>query len=349
MAVKGRGASSNRSGRFEKLSYVADPTASAEEQRPATEFFRDSGRSFLSYNRSPDVGFDVSANPYRGCEHGCAYCYARPTHEYLGWSAGLDFETRIMVKEKAPEILRRELSSPRWKPQLVAFSGVTDPYQPAERRLRLTRRCLEVMLDFRNPVAIVTKNHLVTRDADLFQEMRRWNTVAVNLSITTLDRHLQRRLEPRTSSPQARLQAIRHLSDLGIPVRVMIAPVIPALNDHEIPSLLEAAAEAGAGHAGYIVLRLPHGVKELFGEWLDESYPERRAKVLARLMEIRGGRLNDPSFFSRMKGSGTYSDQIGRLFEVARRKVGLDKALPDLSIAHFRRPGQALQPSLWRL
>ncbi len=344
--MKGRGASSNPAGRFERLAFVPDESAERAD-RPQTEFYRDASRTAVSFNESPDVGFDASVNPYRGCEHGCVYCYARPTHEYLGFSAGLDFETRILVKEDAPELLRCKLASRSWEPQIIALSGVTDPYQPAERKLEITRQCLEVLLDFRNPAAIVTKSALVTRDADLFVRMARYDTIAVNLSITSLDPGLQRKLEPRASSPAARLQAVAELSRQGIPVRVLVAPVIPSLNDHEIPAILEAAAEAGARQAGYILLRLPHGVKALMDEWLLEHHPLRRERVLGRVREVRAGRLNDPDFGTRMRGTGKYAEQIRQLFEVSRRKAGLEKEMPKLSTEHFRRPGRADQLGLF--
>ncbi len=344
--MKGRGASNNPAGRFERLAFIPDD-GQAVQGRPATEFLRDCSRSALSFNQSPDVGFDASLNPYRGCEHGCVYCYARPSHEYLGLSAGLDFETRILVKEDAPELLRQRLSSPSWKPQVIALSGVTDPYQPVERHLQITRRCLRVLADFRNPASVITKNHLVTRDLDLFQELARFEAVSVNLSITTLDNQLQRRLEPRASSPAARLQAVETLSRAGIPVRVMVAPVIPSLNDHEIPGILQAAAGAGARQAGYMLLRLPHGVKQLMSDWLEEHYPMRRSRVLGRVREVREGRLNDPQFFTRMSGTGSYAEQIQQLFQVARRKSGLDGDPPALSTQFFHRPGQSDQLPLF--
>ena len=311
-------------------------------QRPKTVIHIEQARSIISHNDSPDIGFEQSINPYRGCEHGCIYCYARPTHEYLGWSAGLDFESRILVKHDAPEHLRRELGSASWNPDTIALSGVTDCYQPVERRLRLTRRCLEVLTEFRNPVGIVTKNSLVTRDVDVLSELARHRAVTVYVSLTTLDSALRAILEPRTSPPAARLRAIRTLAQAGIPVGVMVAPVIPAVNDHEIPHLLAAAAEAGAGFAGKVVLRLPHAVAPLFEDWLDRHFPDRKEKVLGQLRALRGGRLNDPRFGSRMRGEGLFAEQISRLFEVGCRKAGLMSRGPELSTVAFRRvePGQ---------
>jgi DNA repair photolyase len=266
-------------------------------------------------------------------------CYARPYHEYLGFSAGLDFETRILVKERAPELLRRTLVAPGFQPQVIALSGATDPYQPIERRLGIARRCLEVLAEFRNPVGVVTKNRLVTRDADLLAELARFGAASVTLSITSLDPELQRRLEPRASSPRLRLEAISDLARAGVPVGVNVAPVIPGLTDHEIPAILRAAAEAGAGFAAWLMLRLPHAVAPLFSEWLARHRPERREKVLARIRAVRGGRLNDPRFRSRMRGEGFFAEQVREIFELSRRRAGLARRGPELSTAAFRRPG----------
>src|SRR5690348_11620899 len=272
--TRGRGANINPANRFEALHYeVEDWCEPEEESRPnPTQFFRDDSKSVISYNNSPDVGFDASLNPYRGCEHGCAYCYARPTHEYLGFSAGIDFESRIMVKQNAAELLAAELSSPRWEPQTLVMSGVTDPYQPVERRLRITRGCLEVLAQFRNPVGIITKNQLVTRDLDLLSELAQHQAACVTISITTLDPALGRIMEPRTSTPELRLEAIARLAEAGVPVGVNVAPTIPGLTDHEMPSILAAAKEAGAKWAGIVVLRLPWAVAPLFEHWLEEHF-----------------------------------------------------------------------------
>ena len=367
----------------------------AQDPSPSTRFFKDATSTIINYNDSPDVGFNASVNPYRGCEHGCIYCYARPTHEYLGFSAGLDFESRIMVKENAPELLRRELASPKWRPQVLAFSGVTDCYQPVERKLKLTRRCLEVLAEFRNPVAVVTKNHLVTRDIDVLipqvlafsgvtdcyqpverklkltrrclevlaefrnpvgvvtknhlvtrdidvlGELARHQAAAVFMSLTTLDSSLTPKLEPRASLPNHRLGAIEALRGAGVPVGVLLAPMIPGLNDHEIPSLLNAAAKAGAQFAGYVVLRLPFGLGNLFEEWLTQHFPERKEKILNRIRALRGGRLNDPNFGSRMRGEGSLADQIEALFLVSCRKAGFGHRRPELSAAAFRVPASA--------
>ncbi len=287
-AAKGRGASRNLPNRFETISYVPDPEhadSAGETSGPRTEFLKDDTRSIVTCNRSPDVGFDASVNPYRGCEHGCAYCYARPYHEYLGFSAGLDFETRILVKERAAELLRRKLSSTRWVPRPVGMSGVTDPYQPIERHLNITRGCIAVLAEYRNPVYVVTKNHLITRDADLLCELARLDAASTMISFSTLDAGLSRVLEPRTSTPERRLEAIEALASAGIPVGVFVAPVIPGLTDHEVPAIVESAARHGAGFALCHLVRLPHGVATLFAEWLDSHAPDRKNKVLNRIRE----------------------------------------------------------------
>lgn len=268
-------------------------------------------------------------------------CYARPTHEYLGFSAGLDFETKILVKQDAPALLRRELSSPRWQPQVLAMSGVTDPYQPVERRLQLTRRCLEVLVEFRNPVVIVTKNYLVTRDVDLLRELARYEAAMVFLSVTTLDGHLAGVLEPRASQPTRRLAAIEALAQAGVPVGVLVAPVIPGLTDHEMPAIIAAAARVGAQSAGYVTLRLPHGVGALFEDWLSQHVPTKKAKILQRIRALRGGKLNDARFGVRMQGEGVFAAQIASLFTLACRKAGLRNRDVRLSTAAFRRPAGA--------
>jgi DNA repair photolyase len=340
--LRGRGAAENPANRFERLHLERDEDWNPDEDAAlTTQFYRDASASLLNYNDSPDIGFNASINPYRGCEHGCIYCYARPTHEYLGFSAGLDFESRIMVKDRAPELLRKELASPKWQPQVIAMSGVTDCYQPVERRLQLTRRCLEVLAEFRNPVGIVTKNHLVTRDIDLLGELAAHRAAVVFVSLTTLDSALAAKLEPRASWPAHRLAAIKTLSRAGIPVGVMTAPIIPALNDHEIPNLLGAAVDAGAQFAGYVTLRLPFGLGPLFEDWLARHFPERKEKVLNRVRALRGGKLNDANFGTRMRGEGVFADQIEALFEMACRKAGIGGRSPELSVAAFRVPASA--------
>ena len=327
------------------LGFAPGPDDPPED--PRTELLIDPSRSIVTTNDSPDLGFRASVNPYRGCQHGCAYCYARPTHEYLGYSAGLDFQTKILVKPRAAELLRRQLLSRAWKPQPLALSGVTDPYQPAEQRLRITRGVLEVLAEFRNPVVIVTKGFLVTRDADLLGELARVNAAAVMLSITTLDAELQRKLEPFASPPSKRLAAIERLARAGVPVGVMTAPVIPGLTDHELPAILQAAADAGASSAGLVVLRLPHGVKELFGDWLAQHFPERREKVLNRLRALHGGALYDARFAHRQRGSGEFAEQIQALFQLGLKRARLARRGPELSTAAFRRPGATAQLALF--
>jgi DNA repair photolyase len=345
-APKGRGARFNPANRFEPTHHEFELEQVEEDEeyletlgRPRTEYLPDRSRSIIAENDSPDVGFEVSLNPYRGCEHGCIYCYARPTHEYLGYSSGLDFETKILVKHDAPELLREALSSSRWQPRVLALSGVTDPYQPLERRLGLTRRCLAVLVEFRQAVSIITKNRLVTRDIDHLGELARHGAAGVFVSITTLDPDLAGRLEPRTTRPSGRLEAIAALAAAGIPTGVMVAPVIPGLTEHELPAILKAAAEAGARSAGYQLVRLPMAVAGLFQDWLEHHYPERKDKVLDRIRATRAGRLNDPRFGVRMRGEGNLAELIARLFRTASRRAGLNQHPWPVSAAAFRRPG----------
>jgi DNA repair photolyase len=341
--IRGRGAAWNPPNRFERLHVELDPEPG--DERPETVLLRDRTRSILAFNDAPDVGFDVGINPYRGCSHGCVYCYARPTHEYLGFSAGLDFETRILVKEEAPALLAKALSSKKWTPQVVALSGNTDAYQPAERRLGLTRRCLQVLADFRNPVQIVTKSHLVTRDADLLARLACHDAAAVLVSITSLRHEIQRAMEPRAASPARRLDAIRALTDAGVPVGVIVAPVVPGLTDEELPVILEAAASAGATFASYILLRLPHGVKDLFSTWLAQHFPERKDKVLNRIREMRRGALYDARYEVRGRGEGPWAEQLSSLFRVSAGRLGLDRP-PRLSSDAFRLPPSARGPQI---
>jgi DNA repair photolyase len=341
MPLRGRGAAGNPGNRFERTEYAVSEWDEPEDPSRETIFLKDTTRTVINYNDSPDVGFDASINPYRGCEHGCIYCFARPNHEYLGFSAGLDFESKILVKEHAPELLREELMSPRWIPQPIAISGVTDAFQPIERRLQLTRRCLEVLVEFRNPVVIITKNELVTRDIDLLSPLARHNGAIVYVSVTSLDSNLSRELEPRASQPARRLAAIGALAEAGIPTGVLIAPVIPGLTDHEMPSIIAAAATAGAVAAGYVPLRLPYGVAPLFEEWLGLHVPGQKEKILGRVRELRGGKLNDPNFNTRMQASGPYADHMRQLFEVSCRKSGIRWKKPIMNADSFVRPGPA--------
>ncbi len=338
--IHGRGASYNPPNRFEALHVERADWTDPEDPAPRTQIFRDATREVLSTNNSPDVPFEHGINPYRGCEHGCCYCFARPYHEYLGFSAGLDFETRILVKEDAPALLRKRLSSPRWRPRTLMMSGATDPYQPLERRLRITRGLVEVLAEFVNPIAIITKNQLVTRDVDLLVRLARHDAVAAVLSVTTLRNDLQLVMEPRTSVPARRLDTVRTLARAGIPVGVNIAPVVPGLTDHEIPAILDAAAEAGASFASYVLLRLPYAVAPIFETWLAQHFPDRKKKVLNRLRDLHDGRLYDSTFGHRGRGGGTYAEQIRQVFGVARRKAGLERHAErkSLSTAGFRVP-----------
>ncbi len=340
-APAGRGTGTDPPNRFEALHVVpeTDPDAFPDEpDRAPTRFYRDASRSVLAENHSPDISFRYSLNPYRGCEHGCIYCYARPSHEFLGFSAGLDFERRIMVKEDAPALLRRTLASRRWQPQVVALSGNTDCYQPVERRLELTRRCVEVFVAARNPITVITKSALVARDTDLYAELAAAGAAQVAVSLTTLDADIARQMEPRAARPGRRLEAIAALAEAGVPTTVMIGPVIPGLTDSEIPRILAAAAAAGARAASWIMLRLPRPVDALFDQWLAERFPTRRERVLHRVRETRAGRISDSTFGQRMRGQGVYAEQVAALFAATARKYGLDRVLPPLSVASFQHP-----------
>lgn len=302
------------------------------------EYLTDTSRSIVSENDSPDVPFRYSLNPYRGCAHGCAYCYARNSHEYLGFNAGLDFETKIVVKHDAPELFREFLARDKWRGESITFSGVTDCYQPAERRFRLTRGCLEVALECGQPIGIITKNALVVRDIDLLQAMARRNLVHVFLSVTSLNPDLARAMEPRTSVPLARLRAVRMLADAKIPVGVMTAPIIPGLNDSEIPALLQAARDAGAKRAGYVLLRLPITVEPVFREWLQRTQPSRAAMIEQRIRSTRHGKMYSSDWGERMSGHGEIADQIGKVFQLFAQKLGLDQATGSLDRSQFVPP-----------
>ncbi len=340
--IKGRGTAMMPPNRFERLHLVErhGEVEEGETANPRTELYRDTTKSVLSENDSPDIQFRFGLNPYRGCEHGCVYCYARPSHEYLSFNAGLDFETRITVKENAPALLRARFLSPRWQPEVVALSGNTDCYQPCERDLCITRRCLKVFRDFLNPVGIITKSTLVCRDVDLLLPLAAVGAVQVHISITSLDPELARNMEPRAASPARRLATIEHLSAAGIPVGVMVAPIVPGLNDHEIPRIIERAASAGANCAGWTMLRLASPVDQLFDDWLAQHYPDRRNRILHRIRECRSEAISDSRFGQRMRGEGAYAMQIAALYSSSVRCCGLDKALPPPSIAAFRRPPQ---------
>ncbi len=313
-----------------------DEESQASRKLPTT-FFVDTSKTILAKNDSPDIPFTFSLNPYRGCEHGCIYCYARPSHEYLGFSSGLDFETKIVIKQDAPELLREMFMKKSWEPQVISLSGNTDCYQPIERKLHLTRRCLEVFLEFRNPVGIVTKNALIQRDIDILEEMAKLDLVSVLLSITTLDQELARKMEPRTSPPFRRLDTIEALAGRNIHVGVNVAPIIPGLNDEEIPAILHAAADHGAKFAGTMLVRFPYAVKELFMDWLDRELPLKKEKILSRVRMTRGGKLSSSEFGKRMSGEGEIAEMIHNLFKTSVRRLGLNSDRYHLSVEHFRR------------
>lgn len=341
--IRGRSAASNPPNPFVPIVVERDRASlSPEEQQGAavpTRYYRDAARSIVTENDSPDIGFRYSVNPYRGCSHGCAYCYARTGHEFLGLGAGLDFETRIFVKQDGPQLLRRFLQRPSWHAEPIAFSGVTDCYQPAERIFRLTRGCLEVMREFRHPVEIITKNGLIERDLDLLAELARDQLVRVWMSLTTLDPELSRRMEPQATAPAGRLRALRQLAEAGVGTGVVLGPVIPGLNEAEVPALLEQAAAAGAQTAAYTLLRLPGSVRAVFLDWLRRERPEREGRVLAGLRDMRSGRLSDSRFGHRMRGAGPRGQQLDRLFRVFAKRLGLDRPLAPLDTSRFRRPG----------
>jgi DNA repair photolyase len=340
--LKGRGATFNPAGRFATTSAQAVDDGWYQEATPdsiATEVRPEAARTLISHNDSPDIPFAQSINPYRGCEHGCVYCYARPSHAYVDLSPGIDFETRLFYKADAARLLRAELARPAYRPQPIMLGANTDPYQPVEKRLRVTRDILEVLWQARHPVTIVTKGAMVLRDLDLLQDLARLNLVRVTVSLTTLDPELKRTLEPRAASPQARLRVIAALAGGGVPVGVLTAPLIPAVNDAELESLLEAAAAAGATRAGYVLLRLPHEVKDLFRAWLEQHLPLRAAHVMSLVQQARGGRDNDPRFGHRMRGAGPWAAMLRARFELARKRLGLDGARePDLDLSRFCRP-----------
>lgn len=344
--LKGRGTALNMPGRFERLTRGTQPEH--RSHRPPTRVFGDRSRTIIATNDSPDIGFDRSINTYRGCEHGCIYCYARPTHAYLGLSPGLDFETQIFAKHDAAARLRAELGRKGYRPAPLQLSGVTDCYQPVERDLQLTRAVLEVLLDWRHPVRIVTKSARVLRDLDLLQALAALDLVQVELSLTTLDSSLARAMEPRASRPARRLDAIAGLAAHGVPVGVMTSPVIPGLNCHELERLLEAAAGAGAGTANYVLLRLPHELRELFDDWLRQHHPHRRQRVQSLLRQMRGGRLNDPRFTSRMRGEGPLAELISQRFKAACRRYGLtQRELRPLRTDLFGAPEHGWQSDLF--
>ena len=348
---RGRAATLNTSGRYESLARVdLDDGWGALEQLPAfqTQVTHEKPKKLITRNDSPDVGFDRSINPYRGCEHGCVYCFARPTHAYLGLSPGLDFESRLFVKDDAAALLRRELSAPNYQPKTIAIGTNTDPYQPIEREHRVMRAVLEVLAAANHPVAIVTKSALVLRDLDILAPMAAKGLAKVALSVTTLDRELARAMEPRASTPQRRLEAIEKLSQAGVPAAVMVAPVIPGVTDHEIETILTRAQAMGAVEAGYVLLRLPLETQDIFSNWLLENFPDKYRKVMALLRSTREGKVYDSAWGKRMTGTGPYAWMIGRRFELACEKIGLGKQKPKLRADLFVRPsGGGVQLSLF--
>jgi DNA repair photolyase len=341
---RGRGSRSNPANRFDALSrqFLDDGWESLAELPPLkTEIFTENPKSIISRNDSPDISFDRSINPYRGCEHGCTYCYARPAHAYMGLSPGLDFESKLFIKPNAAALLREELTAPNYTPRTIALGANTDPYQPIEKQYRITRAIIEVLAEYRHPVGIVTKNAMVTRDIDILQPMAEQGLVKVALSITTLDGKLARAMEPRASTTAKRLAAIEVLSKAGIPTVVMIGPIIPGLNDHEIENILKAARSAGATEAGYTMLRLPHEVKGIFKDWLEKAYPDRFAKVMSQIKDVRTGRETSAQFGERMTGSGPVAWMIGRRFQLACQQLGLNANRLKLNTDVFKRPAQA--------
>ncbi|HEX2558867.1 PA0069 family radical SAM protein [Phenylobacterium sp.] len=342
--LRGRGARSNASGRYEsQVREAFDDGWELDEALPeqiATTVEPERAKTIIAKNDSPDVGFSRSINPYRGCEHGCTYCYARPAHAYMGLSPGIDFETKLFFKPEAGRLLEAELSAPRYKPEIIHIGGNTDPYQPQERRLRVTREVMEVLTRFRHPFSVITKSALIVRDIDLLSEMAGLGLARVAISVTSLDRKLSRSMEPRAATPERRIEAIRQLSAAGVPVTVMFAPVIPGLNDHELEGVLQRCAEAGAKGAGYVALRLPLEIKDLFREWLESDHPDRAARVMSLVRQMRGGRDYDVHWFKRMKGEGPIAELTSRRFAAAKRRYGLSYELTPLDLTQFRVPSR---------
>ncbi|WP_240606320.1 PA0069 family radical SAM protein [Phenylobacterium kunshanense] len=343
--IRGRGVRSNVTGRYEsQVREAFDDGWTADDGEPrqiTTEVAPETARVIITRNDSPDVGFSASINPYRGCEHGCTYCYARPAHAYMGLSPGLDFETKLFFKPRAAELLEAELRKPRYRPEFIHIGGNTDPYQPQERTLRVTRQVMEVLVRFRHPFTIITKSALIVRDLDLLAEAAAQGLTRVAISVTTLDRRLARSMEPRAATPEKRLDAIRRLSAAGVPVSVMFAPSIPGLNDHELEAVLERAAEAGALGAGYVALRLPLEIKDLFREWLESDHPDRARRVMSLVRQMRGGKDYDSQWGSRMRGEGPLADLMSRRFKAAQRRFGLDAPWAALDTGRFRIPPKA--------
>lgn len=352
LVFKGRGASSNTVSRFDRMKRddFDDGWGILDDELVPllTEVAIDATRNVITYNDSPDIPFDRTINPYRGCEHGCIYCYARPTHAYLGLSPGLDFESRLQAKPDAPALLRKELAKPGYRCAPIALGMNTDAYQPIEREYRITRGILEVLAECQHPVSLVTKSALVERDIDLLAPMAEKGLTSVYVTITTLDRSIARRLEPRAASPERRLETLRRLSEAGIPTGVMVAPVIPALTDSEMERILESARQAGVRGAGYVLLRLPHELVQLFEDWLRLHYPLKAEHVLSLIRQSRGGKHYDASFLSRMRGEGLFAEMITKRFKLACQRLGLNKHREALKTAHFRPPANPHSASLSR-
>ncbi len=339
-----RGTALEITNRFEEVSYSTfdDGWDTSLEELPVieTQFLNDHAKSILFKNDSPDIPTAYSLNMYRGCEHGCAYCRARPYHEYLGFNAGIDFESKIMVKHDAPQLLRKAFENPKWEPQSIMMSGNTDCYQPAERKYQLTRKLLEVFLEYKNPVSMLTKNALILRDLDLLKELASQNLVSTLISVTSLDPDLRRKLEPRTSTAKMKLKAMEGLAKAGVPIGVMVGPIIPGLNDNEVPNILQQSSDAGASYVAHTILRLPYAVKPIFVDWLDKNFPEKSKRVLTRIEMIRDGKLNDPNFGTRMTGTGAYADFMHTLIRTLSKKYNLTKGRNHLTTTLFKRPGQ---------
>ena len=339
-ARRGRGAVTNATGRFEKeTTELVDDGWHPDDPVPLrTTITEDSTRTIIARNQSPDISFDRSINPYRGCEHGCIYCFARPTHAYLGLSPGLDFESKLFAKPKAAALLDKELRRPSYRPRVIAMGTNTDPYQPIEKKMKITSQVLHTLERFGHPVSIVTKSDLVLQDTDILQKLAQRNLTKVAISVTTLDRQTARKMEPRATTPGKRLQAIRKLSEAGIPTAVMVAPVVPVINDHEIEAILEKARDAGAAEAGYVLLRMPLEIKDLFREWLQEEYPDRADHVISVMRDMRGGADYDSQWHKRMTGDGPYAQLISKRFHLARRKLGFQELSHKLALNHFAPP-----------
>jgi DNA repair photolyase len=348
--LKGRGAQLNVKNPFEKREYSLENIEEYIEPLESgniTQYFREHPNKIINKVDSPDLGLMYSMNPYQGCEHGCIYCYARNSHQYWGFSAGLDFERKIMIKENAPTLLRKAFDNPKWVPERIMLSGNTDCYQPIERKMKITRRMLEVCLEYRNPVGIITKNSLILRDKELIAEMASMNLVGVSVSITSLDEETRLKMEPRTTTAKQRLRVVEELSKLNVPVNIMVAPVIPSITDHEIPEIIKVSADHGATSAAYNIVRLNGSIGEIFTDWVHKNYPDRAEKVLKQIAECHGGKLNDSRFGVRMKGEGLVAETINKLFHMAKQKYMTPKEFGEYDPANFRRPPKNGQLTLF--